>query len=88
MKNLLTTTLAFIITFTLIATISGCGNMRLLDTHWTFTEACIKTPDGWRLVKLKHWRDYEKSDTVQIETEDKVYLTHYSNVILIKDKSK
>lgn len=65
----------------------GCGNMSLVDWHWTFDEAIIKTPDGKCMtVKVKNWHDFERSDMVQIETADKVFCTHSANVILIKHK--
>ena len=72
---------------TLSALLQGCGNMSLLDTHWTFDEAIIKSPDGSTIsVKVKSWHDFENSDMVQVETPDRVYCTHSCNVILIKNK--
>lgn len=66
---------------------SGCGNMDIIDYHWTFNRAKLKVDDDkWEEVKVKRWHDYAGSDMVAIETEDRVYVTHSVNVILIKDK--
>lgn len=65
---------------------SGCGNVDIIDYHWTFNRAKIKVGDTWEEVKVKRWHDYDGSDMVGIETEDRVYVTHSVNVVLIKDK--
>lgn len=66
---------------------SGCGNMDIIDYHWTFNRARIKVNDEkWEEVKVKNWHDYDGSDMIAVETEGKVYVTHSANVILIKDK--
>ena len=68
----------------LCSMLCACGNVTLIDTHYTFTEAAIMRYDGEQHVKIKGWRNYENSDMVQIIMEDgTVYLTHSSNVILI-----
>lgn len=67
--------------------IAGCGNMDIIDWHWTFDKAKIKMDDNvWKELKIKSWHDYDKSDMIAIETEDAVYVTHSMNVILIKSK--
>ena len=67
----------------------GCGNMSILDLHWTFDEAIVKMPDGkCERIKLVGWHDFEQSDMIQIETEEQVFCTHSANVILIKNKKE
>jgi len=52
----------------------------------TFTY-CYVVLDGQEIVKgaITQWRDYDKSDVVQVLVNGKYYLTHYSNVVLIAD---
>ena len=65
----------------------GCGNMDIIDVHWTFDEAIVKCPDGKiEKVKIVSWHDFASSDMIQIETERQVICTHSCNVILIKNK--
>jgi len=63
-----------------------CGEMDI----WTANRARIKVDDNkWEEVKVihaTHIRPYDGCDIVSVETEDKVYVTHSANVILIKDK--
>lgn len=66
---------------------SGCGNMDIMDWHWTFDRARIRVDgDKWEEVQIKRWHDYDGSDMIAIETESRVYVTHSVNVILIKNK--
>jgi hypothetical protein len=37
---------------------------------------------------ITQWRDYDKSDVVQVLVDGKYYLTHYTNVIMIADPSQ
>lgn len=63
------------------ALLTGC-NAQIIDTNYTFNKAII---EGVGEVDVRTWCDYEDSDAVQITaTDGTVYLTHYSNVILIK----
>ena len=68
--------------------LSSCGNMDMIDTHYTYDEAMIKLPDGTAItVTVEEWTDYSDSDMVQITTPDgTVYFTHSSNVVLIGSK--
>lgn len=62
-------------------------NKSLFDTHWQFNTAVIKNLDGSCMtLKVQKWIDFPNSDMIQVETADKVYLTHSANVILIKNK--
>lgn len=67
--------------------VGGCGNMDIMDWHWTFDRARIRVDgDKWEEVQIKRWHDYDNSDMIAIETESRVYVTHSVNVILIKNK--
>ena len=68
------------------AFICGCGNMDILDYHWSFQRAYIKVGGEWRTVKVKAWHDYEYSDMIAVETDTQVFVTHSANVVLVKDK--
>ena len=52
----------------------------------TFTYAYVVL-DGQEIARgaITQWRDYDKSDVVQVLVNGKYYLTHYSNVVLIAD---
>ena len=54
----------------------------------TFTYAYVyignqKIVEGY----ISQWRDYDKSDTVQVMVDGKYYLTHYTNVVMVADPS-
>ena len=73
-----------------IATLSGCtlGNRELgIDTKQSFDEAYIYTLDGKLAVHglIQTWRDFDESDVIQITIDGKTYLTHYMNVLLIRN---
>ena len=61
--------------------LSGC-NKQIIDLDYSFNYAVI---EGIGEVKVKSWNDYENSDMIQVtDTDGSVYLTHSSNVVLIK----
>lgn len=61
--------------------LSGC-NKQIIDLDYSFNYAVI---EGVGEVKVKSWNDYENSDMIQVtDTDGSVYLTHSSNVALIK----
>lgn len=62
-------------------------NQQIFDTTYKFDKAFIKISDEQTIeVDVKTWGDYENSDTIQIiDTDGNVYLTHYSNVVLVKE---
>lgn len=78
--------LALIVAAASLMLISGCGNMDIVDWHWTFDKALVKFGSEWREVDVKNWHDYDNSDMVAVETEDQVLVTHSCNVVLIKNK--
>lgn len=71
--------------------LTGCSeyyNVTLIDTTYKFDKAIITISNEQTIeVSVKSWLDFENSDTVQIvATDGTVYLTHYTNVVLIKEK--
>lgn len=68
--------------------LSGCslGNREVgWDLKQSFDEAIIILHNGEMIEgKIDSWRDFDKSDAVQVTIEGTTYLTHYSNVILIR----
>jgi len=67
---------------------TGCslGNRQIgLDFKQSFDEAIIILHNGEMIEgKIDNWRDFDESDVVQVTIEGITYLTHYSNVILMR----
>lgn len=68
------------------ATAYAWGNQSWWDSTWSFEYVQIAMPDG-SVVEgaCQAWQDYEDSDVVQVKVNDKVYLTHYMNVVLVSE---
>lgn len=67
--------------------LSACGNRQMIDTTYSFNKAYIKIGSDWKLVDVKGWRDFDNGDEIQIQdTSGTTYLTHYSNVVMVKDQ--
>lgn len=68
--------------------LSSCslGNREIgWDMKQTFDEAIIILHNGEMIEgKIDSWRDFDESDVVQVTIEGVTYLTHYSNVILLR----
>lgn len=68
--------------------LSGCslGNRQIgLDLKQSFDEAIVILHNGEMIEgKVDSWRDFDESDVVQVTVEGVTYLTHYSNIILIR----
>lgn len=80
--------LAVIMLFAFVVTATAWGNQALFDMTYKFDRAVImlpNEPDGYICGRVESWQDYENSDVVQVKVDGKVYLTHYSNVVLIDD---
>ena len=61
-------------------TLTGCGNMQIIDTHWTFNYADI---EGVGTIEISSWKDFDSSDMIQITAKDgTTYCTHSNRVIL------
>ena len=65
--------------------VSSCGNRQVgIDTNQSFSRAWIKLGNNMVEMHIKAWRDFREGDEIQITAEDgTVYLTHYSNVVLM-----
>lgn len=85
MKKVITMSIAIIMCVTLALGLSGCGNMQMLDTTYTFDKAIINLGNGEVVeVNIKSWGDYD-GEQLQIIAEDgTVYLTSSFNCTLIK----
>lgn len=63
------------------------GGFDWFDTTWRFDRVMVAMPDGTVVQgPLDSWRDYEDGDQLQVEVNGVTYLTHASNVVLIKGK--
>ena len=63
------------------------GNKQIIDfNHQKFNVAYVKGNSNiWERVQIKAWKDWEKSDSIQVITEDgNVIYTHLSNVKLME----
>ena len=78
--------IALIATCIMVLSITGCGNQQIIDTNYTFKKAIVWLPNG-EIVEgeVKSWRDYDGSDQIQVNIDDKVYLTHSTNIVLISE---
>ena len=86
MKKIIGVILLIVMLFVL----SSCmvGNRQTgIDTIQTFNRFTINF--GGEVIQgtIKQWRDFEDSDVIQIVASDgTVYLTHYMNVLMVRDK--
>lgn len=75
-----------------ILVMTGCslGNRQIgFDLKQSFDEAIIILHNGEIIEgKVDSWRDFDESDVVQVTIEGVTYLTHYSNVILLRYDSQ
>lgn len=61
------------------------GNRNNFDTTYRYDQAIISMPDGSSVKgKVDSWTDYE-GDSMQVKIGNKIYLTHYENVVLIAE---
>ncbi len=66
--------------------LTGCGNMQVLDTTYSFERAIISLPNGEIIEgEVQSWTDFEDADQIQVKIDGKQYLTHISNVVLISE---
>ena len=66
---------------------TGCGNVDMVDTVYTYDKAIIDLGNGKVIeVDVKSWRDYEDGEQLQITAEDgTVYLTSANRCTLIRE---
>lgn len=80
--------LVVIMLFAFVGTATAWGNRAIFDMTYKFDRAVIMLPNepgGYICGNVESWQDYENGDVVQVKVDGKVYLTHYSNVVLIDD---
>ena len=78
-----------IVLIAMIIILSSCsvGNRQVgMDTIQTFDRYKIVFNGEVIEGNVKVWRDFNDSDVIQItDTNGKVYLTHYMNVLLVRN---
>ena len=82
-----------IVLVVICVTLAGCsvGNRQIgINFTQSFDEAYIYEPDGSLMAHgpIVSYRDFNECGTVQIQIGNKIYLTHYVNVIIIRDQTK
>ena len=79
---------AILICLVFLLSSCGVGNRQTgIDTIQSFDRFTIIMGDDVIKGTVKQWRDYEDSDVIQIVASDgTVYLTHYMNVLMVRDK--
>lgn len=78
--------IALALTIILVVTLAACGNMQIIDTTYSFERAIISLPNGEVLEgKVTSWTDYEDGDQIQVKIDNKTYLVHSSNIVLISE---
>ena len=66
--------------------VSGCGNMDMCDTNYTYHRAIVKWPDGSvKEIEVKQWLDYEGEQVQLLGGDGKIYLVSMNNAVLIRD---
>lgn len=69
----------------MVVVLTGC-NKDILDLTYTFNRAIVKLPNGEVIEgKVTSWTDYEDGDQIQVKIDDKTYLVHSSNIVLISE---
>jgi len=70
-----------------VVVLSSCGNRQVgFDSHQTFNVAYINLGGEWTKISIKSWRDFDNGDEIQVvDNKGKVYLTHYSNMVLANE---
>lgn len=65
--------------------LAGC-NKQLIDTTYSFDRAIISLPNG-EIVEgeVQSWKDFDDGDQVQVKINEKTYLVHTMNVVLISE---
>lgn len=76
---------ALILIITIIVSLLvGCGNKTLIDTTYSFERAILILPNGEVIdEKVQTWKNY--GDQIQVKIDEKTYLVHSSNIVLISE---
>lgn len=78
--------LTIIAAVTLVGLLSGCGNLDMFDTNYTFNYAITKWPDGtMKKLEIKQWCDYEGEQIQVITTDGSIYLLSMNNTVLVRE---
>lgn len=74
-----------ILIFSIVA-LSGCGNMQMISTTYSFEYAIIGLPNGEVIEgKVQSWMDFEDGDQIQVKIDGKTYLVHNEDIVLISE---
>lgn len=66
--------------------LSGCGNMNVFDTNYTFNKAYVRWPDGTvKVIDIKQWSDYEGGQIQIISKDGNVYRVNSVNSVLVHE---
>lgn len=77
--------LIFVVAVLMSLLLVGC-NKQLIDTTYSFDRAIISLPNGEIVEgKIQSWKDFDDGDQVQVKINEKTYLVHSTNVVLISE---
>ena len=78
---------AFLIAIAFVLASCTIGNRQVgMDTVQSFDRYKIVIGNDIIEGRIKAWRDFDNSDVVQVtDTDGTVYLTHYKNVLIVRD---
>ena len=66
--------------------LSGCGNMDMFDTNFTFNKAYVHWPDGtMKVIDIKQWSDYAGEQIQIIGKDGNIYLVNSVNSVLVRE---
>lgn len=67
--------------------VSGCGNLDMLDTNYTYDTAIVKWPDGTtKEIEIRQWGDYEGEQVQIIAKDGNIYLISMNNTVLVRHR--
>lgn len=69
----------------MVSMVGGCGNTQIIDTKWSFDTAVITMGNEVKTVKVDKWKDYEDGVVQIVDKEGNVYMTSYTNLVLIQN---
>lgn len=77
--------LIFVVAVLMSLLLVGC-NKQLIDMTYSFDRAIISLPNGEIVEgKIQSWKDFDDGDQVQVKINEKTYLVHTMNVVLISE---
>lgn len=69
----------------IVITTTGCGNMDMWDTNYTFHKAICEIGGEYKEIKIKQWKDYEGEQIQIIGKDGNTYLISTNKCTLIKE---